>query len=132
MALQVCVDALIYWGGTVLDFRNNATISQTTEVAEAKPFVSSIANAFPTKTPTWKSWTCKLDGYYDDQDNTVQNAVRDGVTKQIVVYPTRTNLTNYWYGDAFCNSVEAGITPEGYGTINAEFTGSRNVTWINA
>jgi hypothetical protein len=132
MSLQVCVDALIYWNGSVLDFRNDASISQDADVAEARPFVSSVANAYPTKAPTWKNWTCSLSGYYDDADNTVQNAIRDGTSAQIVIYPTRTNLTNYWYGTAFCNSCEAGMTSEDYGSMNAEFTGSANVTWINA
>lgn len=132
MALQVCVDALIYWAGAVFTQRNDATIKQDATIAEAKPFVASLAAAYATKASTWKNWSCTLNGYYDDSDNTVQNAISNGTVAQLVVYPTRTNTTNYWYGQAVVKSSEQGINPNDYSTMNCEMDGSGQLTWINA
>ena len=131
MAKIVCVDALIYWNGAVFAERNDASISQDVDIAEAKPFVASMSAAYATKTPTWKSWSCSLNGYYDDTDNTVQNAVSAGTVAQLVVYPTRANLTNYWYGNATPNSVEQSIGSEDYSELNCDMDGSGQLTWIN-
>ena len=131
MAMTVCVDALIYWNGAVLANRNETSVSQDADVAEAKPFVASIAAAYSTKTPTWKSWNVSLNGYYDDTDNTIQNAITAGTSAQIVIYPTRSNLTNYWYGTAFVTSQEQTINTDDYSEMNAEFEGSGVLTWLN-
>lgn len=131
MAITVCVDALVYWNGSVLPNRNEASISQSADVAEAKPFVTSISSAYATKTPTWKSWTVSFNGYYDDTDDTLQNAIRQGTVGQVIIYPTRTNLTNYWYGQAFATSCEQSINAEDYSEMNAEFEGSGVLAWIN-
>src|SRR5512142_986965 len=106
MATTVCVDALVYWNGTALGGRNDASITQDVEVAEAKPFVASMSAAYANKLPSWKSWKATLSGYYDDADETVQNAISAGTVAQLVVYPTRSNLNNYWYGDGFVSSCE--------------------------
>lgn len=132
MALTVCVDALVYWNGTPLPNRNEASIDQSAEVAEAKPFVASISVAYSSKTPTWKTWTVAYNGYYDDTDDTLQSAIKDGTVGQVVIYPTRTNLTNYWYGQAFASKVNQTINATDYSEMNADFEGSGVLTWINA
>lgn len=131
MGMTVAVDALVYWNGSALANRNETTVSQEVDIAEARPFVSSIANAYATKLPTWKSWKVSLNGYYDDTDDTLQNAIKDGTVGQIVIYPTRDTLTAYWYGNAFASSVENSITSEDYVELNAEFEGSGVLTWIS-
>jgi hypothetical protein len=132
MALTVCVDALVYWNGAHLPNRNEASINQSAEVAEAKPFVASISVAYSSKTPTWKTWTVTYNGYYDDTDDTLQNAIKQGTVGQVVIYPTRTNLTNYWYGQAFSSKVNQTINATDYSEMNADFEGSGILTWINA
>lgn len=132
MALTVCVDALVYWNGAALANRNEATVNQSAEVAEAKPFVASISVAYSSKTPTWKTWTVTFNGYYDDTDSTVQNAIKDGTVGQVVIYPTRTNLTNYWYGTAFCSKANQSVNATDYSSMDADFEGSGVLTWINA
>lgn len=131
MAKIVCVDALVYWAGAVFTERNDASVSIDVDIAEARPFVANMAAAYAAKTATWKSWTASLSGYYDDTNNAVQNAIRDGTTAQLVIYPSRADLTAYWYGNALVSSVEHGITSEDYSELNAEFEGSGALTWHN-
>src|SRR5512146_195824 len=100
MAKQVCVDALVYFKATVLPERNDASITIDVDIAEAKPFVASMAVAYATKTPTWKTWSATLNGYWDDNDDSLQNSIKNGDVGQLIVYPTRSNLQNYWYGQA--------------------------------
>lgn len=131
MAKIVCVDALVYFAGTILPERNEATVSWDTDVAEARPFVDSLSVAFSDKQPTWKDWSVSLSGYYDDTDDTVVDAAIAGTTDTIIVYPTRANLTNYWYGTAFLASVEQTVTSEDYSELGCEAEGSGALTWIN-
>ncbi len=131
MAMTVCVDALVYWNGAALPSRNETSVKQSADVAEAKPFVASVAQAYATKMPTWKSWTVTLNGYYDTLDDTVQNAIKNGTVAQIVIYPTRTDLANYWSGSAFCTSADMTINSSDYAELNAEFEGTGVLTWTN-
>ena len=132
MALTICIDALVYFNGAALANRNEASIKQSADVAEAKPFVANIASAYATKIATWKTWSVSFNGYYDDTDDTLQNTIRDGTVAQVVIYPTRTNVSNYWYGQAFTKSCDQSINPNDYSSMNAEFEGSGKLTWINA
>lgn len=131
MAKVVCVDALVYFAGTELPERNEATVSWDTDVAEARPFVASISVAFADKLPTWKDWSVSLSGYYDDSDDTIVDAAIAGTTGTIIVYPTRANMTNYWYGTAFLVSIEHTVQSEDYSELNCEAEGSGALTWVN-
>ena len=71
------------------------------------------------------------EGYYDDSDDTVVDAAIAGTTGTIILYPTRANMTNYWYGTAFLVSVEQTITSEDYSELNCDAEGSGALTWIN-
>jgi hypothetical protein len=130
MSLVVCIDALIYWNGSVLANRNTTSVKQIVAVAEAKPFVANYASAYASKQPTWKDWTVTINGYYDNTDKTIQNAIANGTTGQVVIYPTRTDLTNYWYGNAFVTAPDHTMTSEAYSELNAELAGSGVLTWI--
>ncbi len=130
MALTVCVDALVYFNGAVLPNRNEASISQEVETAEAKTFVANMASAYSNKLPTWKSWKVTFNGYYDDTDHVLQNAIKEGTVAQIVVYPTRATPAKYWYGQAFATSVEQTINTDDYSELNAEFAGDGILTWV--
>lgn len=132
MAKTVCVDALVYWNGSPLAERNDTSISIDADVAEARPFVADISSAYATKTPTWKNWTASVNGFYDSTDEVLQNAIKNGTVAQLVVYPTRSNLNNYWYGNAFPTSCEQTIASEDYSELNTEFEGSGTITWLTA
>ncbi len=131
MAKQVCVDALVYFKGAALPERNDASITIDVDIAEAKPFVANMASAYASKTPTWKTWSASLNGYWDDSDDSLQNSIKDGDVAQLVIYPTRSNLNNYWYGTATMSSFEQSINSEDYSELNCDFEGSGTLTWIS-
>jgi hypothetical protein len=129
MAKIVCVDALVYWNSALLSERNEATVNQDVTVAEAKPFVASMSLAYAAKTPTWKTWTCTLNGYYDDADNSLQNAIAAGTKGTLLVYPTRTSVTHFWSGTAFVRTCKHGVNPNDYSTLDCDFEGDGVVVW---
>ena len=131
MALTICIDALVHWNAAAVANRNDLSIKQDVAVAEAKPFVANLASAYSTKTPTWKTWSVTFNGYYNDTDDTLQNAITQGTTAQAVIYPSRANLTNYWYGTAFAKTVNQTINANDYSELNADLEGSGVLTWLN-
>jgi len=132
MAKVTCVDALVYWGGNTLPERNEASISWSTDVATAKSFVSGISTAFQSKSPTWKDWNVQLNGYYDDSDRTIVDDAVAGTTRQVVVYATRSNLANYWYGNAFLTDLDTTINTDDYSELNVKAEGTGTLTFISA
>jgi len=131
MAKKVCIDALVYFNGAVLPERNETSVSWDTDIAEARPFKATAAEAFADKAPTWKSWSASLDGFYDDSDDSVVTAAINNTRGMLIVYPTRSNMTNYWYGYAYIVNVEHGITSEDFSTLSCEAEGDGTLTWIN-
>lgn len=130
MAKIVCIDALIYFGSDVLAERSDATISWDTDIAEGRPFKASAALAFADKTPTWKSWSSSLEGFYDDADSVLVAAAIENTRGLLIVYPTRADMAKYWYGYAYIANVEHGINSEDYSSLNAEAEGDGALTWI--
>jgi len=130
MAIVTCVDALVYWGGSVLSERNEASISWTTDVATAKTFVTGVSTAFQTKAPTWKDWNVQLNGYYDDASSTIITDATAGTSKQIVIYPTRSDMTHYWYGTAFLTDLDTTINTNDYSELNVKGEGTGTLTFI--
>lgn len=130
MGKVTCVDAAVYWGGSLLPERNEASISWTTDVATAKTFVASLGVAFASKSPTWKDWNVQLNGYYDDSSTTVIDDAIAGTTKQIVIYPTRANTSNYWYGNAFLADLDTTINTDDYCELNVKAEGTDTLTFI--
>ena len=129
MSKKVCIDALVYFNGEVLLERSDATISWDTDIAEARPFKPTPAEAFADKAPTWKSWSSSIEGFYDDADNTLINAAIDNTQGELIVYPTRSDMNKYWYGQAYIVNVEHGINSEDFSTLNAEAEGTGTLTW---
>jgi len=131
MAKVVCIDALVYFNGDVLAERSDATVSWDTDIAEARPFKASAAEAFADKAPTWKSWSASLEGFYDDADDALVTAAIDNTRGMLIIYPTRANMTNYWYGYAYIANVEHGINSEDFSSLSGEAEGDGTLTWIN-
>ena len=131
MSKKVCIDALVYFGGAVLSERSDATVSWDTDIAEARPFKASAALAFADKAPTWKSWSASLDGFYDDADSTLVDNAISNTEGMLIIYPTRSSMTKYWYGNAYIANVEHGINTEDFSTLSAEAEGNGTLTWID-
>lgn len=113
-------------GGTVynpIPERNEFTINIRVDVAEHKPFVTSLAAAWINKARTWMSWSGSLRGYYDDADDTIFNTMVAGNVIDLRFYDTRSDLTKYWEGSAFLTSVEHTTGTDDFATLSVDFEG---------
>lgn len=129
MAKIVCVDALVYLGGNEMPERNEASISWDVDIAEARPFVATPADAFVHKAATWKDASISLSGFYDDADTTIIDSAIQGTTQSFLVYPTRADTTRFWSGNVVINSLEHTITSEDYSELNVEGSVDGAITW---
>jgi hypothetical protein len=133
MAAIVGIDAKVEIstnGGSVwaiLPERNEFSISIGVDVAEHKPFVSSIANAWVQKARTWMNWTGSLSGYYDDADDTIFDTMVAGQTVMLRFYVSR-NAASYWAGSAILTSVEHGVNTDDFATLSVDFEGQGALT----
>lgn len=120
MSKIVCVNALVYLGGTALTERNEASISFDVEIATARPFVASVGQAFTHKAATWKDASVSLSGWYDDADFTLIDTAISGTRQRMLIYPTRDDMAKYWSAYVVINSLEHGITAEDFSELNIE------------
>jgi hypothetical protein len=133
MAAIVGIDAKVEIstnGGStwaILPERNEFSISISVDVAEHKPFVASIANAWVTKARTWMNWNGSLSGYYDDADDTIFDTMVAGQTVKLRFYVSR-NGASYWLGDAILTNVEHGVNADDFATLNVDFEGQGALT----
>lgn len=131
MSKIVCIDALVYLGGSVLPERNEASISFDVDIAEARPFVASASQAFVNKAATWKDATISLSGWYDNANFDAIDDAISGLTQTFVIYPTRSALTQYWKGNVVINSLEHTITSEDYSELNLEGSVDGALTFVH-
>lgn len=129
MAAIVGIDARVDLstdGGSqwdVLSERNEFTITISVDVAERRPFVASLADAWVYKARTWMNWSGSLRGYYDDADDTIFDTMKTGNTIKLRFYDSRAVTTKYWEGNALLTSVEHGVTTEDFATLSVDFEG---------
>jgi hypothetical protein len=132
MAALVGIDARIDvstdWNGTTGTFaalpeRNEFSISVRVDVAEHKPFVASLADAWVGKARTWMNWNGSLRGYYDDESDTIFDTMVDGEAIFMRFYDSRADLTRYWQGDVLLTSVEHSTGSEDFSTLSVDFEG---------
>lgn len=129
MAAIVGIDARVDLstdGGSIytpLSERNEFTITISVDVAERRPFVASLADAWVFKARTWMNWSGSLRGYYDDADDTIFDTMKNGATIKLRFYDSRAVTTKYWEGDALLTSVEHGVTTEDFATLSVDFEG---------
>ena len=108
--------------------RNEFSINVSVDVAEHKPFVASISDAWVAKARTWMSWSGSLSGYYDDASDLIFDTVVAGVIILLRFYDTRNDLTRYWEGQAIMTSVDHGTTTDDFSTLSVDFEGSGSLT----
>ncbi len=106
-----------------LSERNEFTITISVDVAERRPFVASLADAWVYKARTWMNWSGSLRGYYDDADDTIFDTMKTGNVVMLRFYDSRAVTTKYWEGDALLTSVEHGVTTEDFATLSVDFEG---------
>lgn len=111
--------------------RNEFSISVSVDVAERRPFVATLADAWVLKGRTWMNWSGSLSGYFDDADDTIFNYVVAGNIIYLRFYDDRNVATDYWQGQALLTSVEHGVTTEDFATLNVDFEGIGELTRVN-
>ncbi len=108
----------------VLSERNEFSISISVDIAERRPFVASLSDAWAFKARTWMNWSGSLNGYYDDADDTIFDTMKTGAVIYLRFYSSRATPTKYWEGQAILTSVEHGVTTEDFATLTVDFEGS--------
>jgi hypothetical protein len=103
--------------------RNEFSISIRVDVAEHKPFVASLADAWVGKARTWMNWNGSLRGYYDDASDTIFDTMVDGEAVYMRFYDTRANEDLYWEGQVLLTSVEHSTGSEDFSTLSVDFEG---------
>lgn len=133
MAAIVGIDAKIevsdddsIW--TEVTERNEFSISINVDVAEHKPFVTSLSAAWVSKARTWMSWSGSMNGYYDDASDTVFDTVVAGAVKYMRFTNSRNNDTKRWKGQAIWTSIEVSNTTDDFATLSVDFEGSGALT----
>ncbi len=109
---------------TAFTERNEFSINVSVDVAEHKPFVSSISAAWVEKARTWMSWSGSLAGYLDTSNDYIFDAVVAGDIILLRFYDTRNDLTRYWEGQAVLTSVDHGTTTDDFATLSVDFEGN--------
>lgn len=126
-------NALVYLGGAVAPNRNQVTINYNLEMQEARDFQPVIAGGpWADQIPGFRSWTCNINGFYDDAGTLGATTLSSSDTLlQVIVYETRANTLRYWYGNAFFTMTEE-IGVDNVVTLNLTGTGSGALTRIPA
>jgi len=126
MAKILGINALAYIGGTEIPQRNEWSLNISRELQEARVFQSASAGAsWVDQIAGFRSWTGSMNGYYDDSSETlVGYAIGAGSTAvaPLLLYESRADLTNYWYGLAWFEVSES-TSVDGFVEINIDFTG---------
>ena len=104
--------------------RNEFSINIAVDVAEHRPFVASLADAWVEKARTWMNWSGSLQGYYDDADDTIFDLMVNGAIILLRFYDSRANLTKYWEGQVLLTSVDHSTTTDDFSMLSVDFEGS--------
>lgn len=114
---------------TELPERNELSISISVDVAEHKPFVHSLADAWVGKARTWMNWSGSFSGFYDNASDAIFNAMKAGAEVQVVIFDSRATAvsgsqTDYWFGKILLTSVDHTTGSEDFSTLDVDFEGS--------
>jgi hypothetical protein len=110
--------------------RNEFTINISVDVAERRPFVATLADAWVKKGRTWMNWNGSISGYFDDADDTIFNTMKAGAVIYLKFFDDRAVTTKYWQGQVLLTSVEHGVTTEDFATLNVDFEGTDTLSRV--
>lgn len=116
---------------TLVAERNEFSLDTSVDVAERKPFVASLEEAWVKKARTWMNWSGSLSGFYDDADNTLFNTMKAGEEVWLIFFDSReisgstaTTPSTYWLGKALLTNVSHSVGSEDFATLDCDFEGS--------
>jgi len=109
--------------------RNEISLSISVDVAEHRPFVASLADAWVGKARTWMDWSGSLSGFYDDADDSIFNTMKAGMAVWMIMFDSRARETTgtpstYWFGKILLTSVDHTTGSEDFSTLDVDFEGA--------
>jgi len=113
----------------LLPERNELSISIAVNVAEHRPFVDSLEDAWVGKARTWMDWSGSFSGFYDDASDSIFNNMKAGLKLQTIIFDSRLTAvtgaqTDYWYGAILLTSVDHTTGSEDFSTLDVDFEGA--------
>lgn len=111
--------------------RNEVSLSISVDVAEHKPFVTSLNYAWVDKGRTWMSWSGSFSGYYTDSNDTIFNTMKAGQAVWMCMFDSRAVATldtpaipdKAWLGKVLLTSVDHTTGSEDFSTLDVDFDG---------
>lgn len=109
--------------------RNEISLNISVDVAEHRPFVASLADAWVGKARTWMDWAGSFSGFYDDADDSIFNTMKAGQTVWVVMFDSReveteSTPSTYWFGKILLTSVDHTTGTEDFSTLDVDFEGA--------
>lgn len=122
------LNGLVYFNYLELPSANSWSITFDVDLAEVPDF----GDVWMDQVKGILTWSGSIEAWYDNTEDRLWNAATAASAsgaKALVVYPNRTDLTRYWYGNAFA-SWSIDVSTGDAVSISADITGDGILTKI--
>jgi hypothetical protein len=115
---------------TEIPERNEFSVDLGVDVAEWRPFVAALEDAWVQKARTWMSWSGSMSGAYDDADDTLLTKMKAGFEVWLIFFDSRyivgsaATPSTYWLGKALLTNVSHSTGSEDFSTFDCDFEGT--------
>lgn len=121
MATNIGKDGAVYVGTNAVAEIKEWSLETTSEVADD----TVMGDSWMTHTATQKSWTASFTAFWDPTDTNGQQALTEGASVTLNLYPTGNNSSDYeWTGTATITSVSKSASFDGF--VEASFSAQGN------
>jgi len=121
MATNIGKDGAVYVGSNAVAEIKEWSLETTSEVADD----TVMGDSWMTHTATQKSWTASFTAFWDPTDTNGQQALTEGASVTLNLYPTGNNSGDYeWTGTATITSVSKTASFDGF--VEASFSAQGN------
>jgi len=121
MATNIGKDGAVYVGSNAVAEIKEWSLETTSEVADD----TVMGDSWMTHTATQKSWTASFTAFWDPTDTNGQQALTEGASVTLNLYPTGNNSSDYeWTGTATITSVSKSASFDGF--VEASFSAQGN------
>jgi lipopolysaccharide biosynthesis protein len=121
MATNIGKDGAVYVGSNAVAEIKEWSLETTSEVADD----TVMGDSWMTHTATQKSWTASFTAFWDPTDTNGQQALTEGASITLNLYPTGNNSGDYeWTGTATITSVSKSASFDGF--VEASFSAQGN------
>jgi hypothetical protein len=121
MATNIGKDGAVYVGSNAVAEIKEWSLETTSETADD----TVMGDSWMTHTATQKSWTASFTAFWDPTDTNGQQALTEGASITLNLYPTGNNSGDYeWTGTATITSVSKSASFDGF--VEASFSAQGN------